>query len=287
MKLIEILKLSTEYLKNKSIESPRLTAELMLCKILDCDRLSLYINFDKPLNDEEIEMMRSFLKRRVKNEPLQYILGREEFFGLNFLVNKNVLIPRPETEFLVQAVINEYKNKNAEILEVGTGSGNIAISVAKNLPESKIYSIDISEEAIEVAKENAKNNDVNNVFFSNNDIFNYNDIRKYDAIISNPPYIHKSEIPKLQPEITNYEPHIALFVDDEMHFFKQIIEVGEKLLKEQGKIFFECGQGQADRIETLFLNKGFKIKYIIKDLQNIERIIIGEKTSESCNTESF
>jgi len=161
--VLESITLSTEYLKNKGIESPRINAELLLANILNCKRLNLYLLFDRPLTDEETAKYRELLKRRSKFEPLQYIIGNVEFYGLDFYVNPSVLIPRPETELLVEAIIDIYKDYDpVNILDVGTGSGNIAVALAKNIINSYITAIDISEDALKTAKGNAVLNSVDN-----------------------------------------------------------------------------------------------------------------------------
>lgn len=278
MKLLEILKLSTKYLEKKGIESARLNSELMLCKILKSDRVNLYVNYEKPLSLIEIETMREYLKRRVLREPLQYILEEQKFYGLYLKLNKKILIPRPETELLVDEVINIYKNQKIKIFEIGTGSGNIAISLGKSLDQSSVISIDINPEAITLAKLNSDINNVKNVDFKELDLFKLTDeFGIFDVIVSNPPYILESEKINLQKEISDYEPPEALFVKDEMLFFKKIIELGIKILNPCGKIFFECGYGQADKIKKIFIEYGFRNVIFIKDFQNIDRIIIGEK----------
>ena len=151
--VLEVIKLSTEYLQNKGVESPRANAEILLADILNCKRLDLYLSFDKPLADNEVKNYREAIRKRGLRIPLQYIVGNVEFFGLKFIVNENVLIPRPETELLVEQIINETdKSLNIKILDIGVGSGNISLSLLKNLPNANVVAIDISEKAIEVAK---------------------------------------------------------------------------------------------------------------------------------------
>ncbi len=170
--VLESIKLSTEYLEKKGVESPRINAELLLAHILKCKRLDLYLTFDRPLSEEEITLYRSFLKRRGEFEPLQYIVGSVEFFGLPFFVNSSVLIPRQETEILVEEIIERNKNNpSIKILDIGTGSGNIAISLAKNLPGSTVTASDISEDALKLAAKNSVLNGTDSqVKFIENDI---------------------------------------------------------------------------------------------------------------------
>jgi len=280
--VLESLKLSAEYLEKKGIESPRLNAELLLADILKCKRLDLYLKYDQPLNEDELNKYREYLSRRGKNEPLQYIIGKADFFGLEFKVNPSVLIPRPETEILVDTIINLEKQKNdLIILDIGTGSGNIAISLALNLPQSKIIALDISKEALSVAKENAEiYNASNQIEFVRKNIldeFSLNDLM-FDVIVSNPPYVGIQDYKNLQKEIVEYEPRIAVTDDEDgLKFFRKIIHLSIKHLKHHGKLFFEIGMGQSNVVYDMMKNSGLYDIQIIKDYQNIDRVIYGIK----------
>src|ERR1035437_7005118 len=199
--VLESINLSSEYLKNKGIGSPRINAELLLAHILNCKSLNLYLCFEKPLTEEEIDKYRELLKRRSKFEPLQYIIGKVEFYGIDFKVNPSVLIPRQETEILVETIIGQYdKYDTLRILDIGTGSGNIAVSLAKNLDNSFITALDISEDALKIANENAILNSVNDrIEFIKIDVLNEEFIRnEFDLVVSNPPYISIVEFETLQ-----------------------------------------------------------------------------------------
>lgn len=277
--VLEAIKLSTEYLDKRGIESARLNAEIMLADIMNCKRFDLYLQFDKPLSEQEKNKYRNFLERRGKFEPLQYILGNCEFYGLRFNVNPSVLIPRPETELLVESVIeNVNKNTKIRIVDIGTGSGNIAIALAKNLPEAEIRAIDISNEAIEVAKKNAELNQVQTqINFLNVDINNLeND--NFNVIVSNPPYVSKKDYPNLQKEIMQYEPPIALTDNsDGLEFYRNISNAASKMLVKGGKLFFEIGQGQSKEVKEIMTENKFKNIQIKKDYSQIDRVIFGEK----------
>jgi release factor glutamine methyltransferase len=278
--VLEAINLSSEYLKKKGIESPRFNAEMLLAHILNSKRLNLYLAFDKPLRDEELSGLRELLKRRSRFEPLQYILGSVEFFGLKFKVNSSALIPRPETEILVETIIEFNGNNPAEILDIGTGSGNIAVSLAKNLPQLNVTAVDISKNAINLADENIKLNGVRNVRLIQYDILNPGkDIfkEKFDIIVSNPPYVSSEEFPDLAPELKVYEPKDALTdFSDGLKFYREISRNAKYLLKPEGKIFFEMGKGLHEKIKKILEKNGFKKIQIKKDLQNIERVIFGE-----------
>ena len=278
--VLESLKLSTEYLEKKGIESARLNAELLLAEILNCKRLDLYLKFDQPLRENEVDIYREWISRRGKFEPLQYIIGRVEFYGMQFKVTRDVLIPRSETEILVEEVINFAKDKSGlRILDIGTGSGNIPIALAKHLTNAEITSVDVSANAIEVAKENALLNNVESkVEFILSDI-NYLKIETdlFDIVISNPPYISAEEYPALQKEIVDYEPSIALTdSNDGLNFYRTITEKSKSFLKKEGIIFFEIGKEQFDDVEKILLKNNFLNIKITKDYQQIERVISGE-----------
>jgi release factor glutamine methyltransferase len=279
--ILEAINLSADYLSKKGIEDPKVNAEILLCKVLDCKKINLYLNFDRPLADEELASYRTLLKRRGEREPLQYITGSVEFYGLRFKVNPTVLIPRPETELLVEAVINNYSGKQVSIIDIGTGSGNIAISIAFHLKEADITTVDSSIESIETAKLNEKLNLAKSMIrYINADVFSKSPEmmdNKYDVIVSNPPYISRQDFINLEPELRIYEPGIALTDNsDGFSFYKRILELSSDLLKEKGKIYFELGQGQAETVRNL-MEVQFNNISIIKDYQRIDRVICGEK----------
>ena len=276
--VLESIKLSTEFLEKKGIESPRLNAEILLSEILNCKRLDLYLKFDQPLKELEISKYREWIKRRGLYEPIQYIIGKIEFFGLQFRVNSSVLIPRPETEILVEEVIKYSKSKNGlKILDIGTGSGIIAIAIAKQLEDSQITAIDISQEAINLAMENAVTNEViSKLKFLMSDIKDFENNEKFDVVVSNPPYISKEDFPSLQNEIKDYEPRIALTdSNDGLDFYKIISKRSKSLLKKDGRIYFEVGKGQADNVERILIENDFICIRSINDYQQIERVVTG------------
>jgi len=279
--VLELLNLTTDFFTQKGIESARLNAELLLAEILNCKRLELYLSFDKPVKDEEVNQYRTFVKRRGNREPLQYILGYVEFYGLTFSVNKSVLIPRQETEILIETILNQ-SDKNAElrILDIGTGSGNIPVSLAHHLPNAKIVAVDKSSEALSVAENNAAKNHVSEkITFLQINILNSPMPQEvtYDVIVSNPPYVSQTEFTTLQKEIVEYEPDFAVTdFNDGLTFYRKILELAKKHLNENGKIYFEVGAGQADKVKSLFDLFGFSSIKIWKDYSNIARVVQGE-----------
>lgn len=279
--VLEALNLSTDYLSKKNIESARLNAELMLAHILKCKRLELYLMFDRPLDDNELHQYRTFLSRRARREPLQYILGEVEFFNIRLKVNRSVLIPRPETELLVEKIIDDFKEKtDIRFLDIGVGSGNISIALLKNISQAKAIAIDISEEALALAKENSEMNEVQDrIDLIKFDILNENieTLGKFDLIVSNPPYVSAMDFETLEPELKVYEPTIALTdMYNGFTFYKKIIQISSSLLNSKGKIYFEIGKDQSDEIKNMMVEKGFDNIKLIKDYQDIYRMISGE-----------
>ncbi len=281
--VLNAIQLSTEYLNNKGVDSSRLNAELLLAHILNCKRMDLYLRFDQPLKENEVSKYREVISRRGKREPLQYITGEVEFYGLIFKVNPSVLIPRQETEILIDTVINEVdKGRKLQLLDIGTGSGNITISLLKHLQNSNFTSIDKSEEAIESAKNNAiLNGFEKQINFITEDINQYelNGTDKFDIIVSNPPYIKLHEYSTLEKELLNYEPKEALTDGvDGLSFYKVISSKSNKLLKNGGKIFFEVGKDQSIDVKNILESTGFKNINIVKDYLDIDRVVFGELT---------
>jgi release factor glutamine methyltransferase len=278
--VLDSIKLSTDYLEKKGIESPRINAELLLAHILSCKRLDLYLSFDRPLGDDEVLIYRTFLKRRGEYEPLQYIIGSVEFYGLPFKVDPSVLIPRPETEILVEEIINNSKNKNnLKILDIGTGSGNIAVSLAHHIPDAKIIATDISKESLLLASENSSMNKTENqVQFILDDIL-LNELKEneFDLIVSNPPYISKEDFKDLPPELKVYEPKHALTDDaNGLFYYKQIAVKAKILLKKNGSVYFEVGKGQSGEVKKILEENNFSEIMIKNDYLNIERVIRGK-----------
>ncbi len=278
--VLEAIKLSTEYLEKKRVESPRTNAEILLAEILHCNRIELYLSFDKPLSEIEIQTYRESIKKRGMRIPLQYIIGFVDFFGLKIKVDANVLIPRPETELLVEKIVMDYKGKTEiRILDIGSGSGNIALSLKKNILNASVVGVDISDEAIALAKINAELNSLSQVDFKVFDILNDDliELGKFDLIVSNPPYVSEMDFQDLEPELKVYEPRIALTDNsDGISFYRKIISSSKVLLNNSGRLYFEIGKYQFKIISDLMNDEGFINIQIIKDYSGIERIICGD-----------
>lgn len=230
------------------------------------------------LSVEQQQQLQTLMVQLLESKPVQYVLHEAWFCGLKFYVDENVLIPRPETEELVYAVVEQSINKKYSILDIGTGSGCIAISTKKKLPLSNVYALDISNKSIEIAKENARKNDVQINFFQA-DILNFDtniNLPFFDIIVSNPPYIKQSESKTMSQNVLQYEPHLALFVADEdpLLFYKAIADFGLKYLNTcSGKLFFEINEAMGNQVSALLKEKGFSEIVIQKDLQEKERIV--------------
>ncbi len=272
----EILNQSIDQFKKYNIENPQLNAEHIISHVLGINKSDLYLNSRDILDNEKSDLIEQLILKRTKYEPLQYILGETEFYGCKIKVNPDVLIPRPETELLVEKVLQE---DFSSILELGTGSGAIAIALAKQMKNILIEATDISKKALNTARQNAELNNVS-INFIQSDIFE-NIKSKYDIIVSNPPYISKKEYDKLAFEIKDYEPEISLLAKDEgLFYYKKILANAKDCLTDKGKIYFEIAYNQAEKIKEIAKENGFDDINIFKDLNSFDRIMkIGCKLS--------
>lgn len=254
------------------ITSPQVNCNLILTKVLGFNRLDLHLNFNLPVTQSQETEILSLKKQRLSGIPIQYILGESEFYGNHLLVSPAVLIPRPETEYLVQLIVDQHK-ENERILDIGTGSGCIPIALAKNLKNATIEAVDISQDAIDIAKKNGMINNVSIKFYQS-DLFS-NVSGTFDVIVSNPPYIPENEYNELENEIKYHEPTNALLADEEgLFYYRNILEKASSFLNKNGTIFFEIGYSQSEKIEKLARKNGFEQITIIKDLNNFDRYII-------------
>lgn len=268
---------------------------ILLEHYFNIDRVKMALEPDLRLSESELLTLHFAVKELLKSKPVQYIIGETEFCGMRFFVNKNVLIPRPETEGLVnhlaatlspsfrpdierREMVAEKSPANISILDIGTGSGCIAISLAKLIPNSDVTAVDVSEKALEVARKNAETNDVN-VHFVFDDILNPQNPElidnQYNIIVSNPPYVCESEKSEMRANVLDYEPSTALFVSDNdpLIFYRKILEFAQKTLKPSGEIWFEINERFGKGMKNLCLEKGFKNVEIIRDFRGRERIV--------------
>jgi release factor glutamine methyltransferase len=246
-------------------------------KYLNLSRIEIALNPEKEISKENTEKFQAALLRLKNYEPIQYILGETEFFSLPFKVNQHTLIPRPETEELVEWILNnsEFRIQNSEFLDIGTGSGCIAISLAKNLPDSKIFALDISEEALKIACENAELNELIVDFFQADILKTKTLPKQYNVIVSNPPYVRELEKKQMQQNVLKYEPDSALYVKDKdpLLFYRVISQLAKNHLKANGKLFFEINEYLADELTELLKSEGFQNIEIKKDIFGKDRML--------------
>lgn len=279
--LLEILNYSANLLKEKSIRDSRLNAELLMADALKCKRLDLYLDFDKPLQKNETELFKSHLRRRLNNEPVQYITGNTNFYGYDILVDRSVLIPRPDTEVLVENILKDIKESGLQqvnILEVGVGSGCIAIAVCKELEKLNVKyvykGIDVSENAVDLCRKNAEMNSVINLVAEKCDFMGLTELN-YDFVISNPPYIPLDEYNELDAEVKDYEPKLALTDDtDGLTFYKKFISM---FINGNAKYYLEIAYNAKPSLEKILSEHKIEKFRFIKDYNNNYRILILEK----------
>jgi release factor glutamine methyltransferase len=316
--ILKMLQWMSEYFSERSIDSPRLDAELLLAFALGLSRVQLYTQFDRPLNGEELEPLKKLVKRRASREPLAYIRGVREFFSLEFGVSPAVLVPRPETEILVEEAIQILQSKKkltspstgkgkgeggldlqevilplipshqgrgsfegAKILDVGTGSGCIAVALAKHLPDAEVWAVDVSPQALEIASLNAKKYEVDlRIHFLRWDLMkdSWNQRpEKFDLIVSNPPYIPSTEIETLAPEL-KFEPRGALDGGtDGFVFYRALIPWAFDHLQAGASLLLEMGEGQGQRLEEMAVKSGFLEVQILQDLAGHPRVLSAKR----------
>jgi len=243
-------------------------------------RIDLALNTEATFSEDEVLQWNEILEKLKRYIPIQYILGKTHFYGLEFEVNENVLIPRPETEELVDWIIsNNSKSANLKVLDIGTGSGCIAISLAKNLQDAHVSAVDVSEKALATAEKNAQNNQVK-VNFIRKDILKTEDLeQQFDIIVSNPPYVRNLEKEEIKQNVLDHEPHLALFVDDQnaLIFYQKITELAQKNLSKNGQLYFEINQYLGKEMMDLLEQKGFQQMELRKDIYGNNRMVFGRK----------
>ena len=264
-------------LKLSNIDAPVVTAGAILCYVLGCDKSYLYTHDDYLLSKDEYDKYCEALKRRIGGEPLQYITGHQEFMSLNFAVSPSVLIPRQDTEILVEYIMEFVGQKeNVSILDIGTGSGCIAISLAYYIKGSQVFGVDVSKDALEIARKNARSCGFEErITFLESNLFSNVHIKKFDVIVSNPPYIPNRVIDTLDRQVKDFEPKIALDGgEDGLDFYRRITKQSVDFLKPNGLLAFEVGFDQARDVAKI-MESSFKDINIQKDLAGIERVVTG------------
>lgn len=273
----EALRLAKKRLKDANIESWSIDSELLMCRVMGFTRIQLVTRDTQPLTPSELNQLEKLLLQRLTHEPMQYILGRAEFMGMEFAVNENTLIPRPDTEILVEKVIEEINAKKYKtLLDIGTGSGAIGISIGKYCPQVNVVAVDISQKALAVAQNNSINNRVNNITFVQGDLFE-NVTGNFDVIVSNPPYIETHIIDTLESQVKDFEPILALDGGaDGLSFYRRITS-NSSYLNKGGLLAYEIGYNQGVAVKAMLEENAFENVQIIKDLAGLDRVVIGNK----------
>ncbi|WP_069130398.1 peptide chain release factor N(5)-glutamine methyltransferase [Rhodohalobacter halophilus] len=275
--VLSMLEWATDFFEEKGVDNPRLSIEWLLAHILDIRRLDLYLKFDRPLSPDELDRLRPLVKRRAAHEPLQYITGTTDFLNCTIQVSKEVLIPRPETEQLVEMVLNRYDSaEELSVLDIGTGSGCIPVAIKKNRPNWICAGLDISDDALHVAQSNAELNDVDVSFFKGDlnrlESKGKTQEQEWDIIISNPPYITNEEKVELDPQVLNYEPELALFHDKPLEVYQHICKFAAS---QQAVLYLECNDKIAEQIKDVALQFFGKAE-LKKDYDQNNRFVVAE-----------
>jgi len=281
--IVDLINWTTEYFQKRNIPTARLDAELLLGCVLGKERLQLYLDFDKVVQKEHLSQYRELVKKRAEYVPVAYLTNQREFMSLKFYVNENVLIPRPETERLVETVL-DMQSDDCIILEVGVGSGAIAVSLAKNRPNWKIFATDISEEALQVAEENAHQHEVNDqITFLHGDLFEplSGKSEKFDWIVSNPPYIPSDRIPTLASDIKDYEPWLAINGGaDGLDITRRLIAAAPDFLTVMGKLALEMDDTHSEAVKKLISeNTEYADCEVIKDYADVDRVVVAQRNA--------
>ncbi len=276
-RIIDIINWGKSFFSKRNFENPKAEIEWLLCSLFKCNRLDIYMRFEEPLDKAQLIQLRLWVKRRSLNEPLQYITETCEFYGRQFLLSPKVLIPRPETERMIDVTLNLIKKKsNLSILDIGTGSGCIAVTMGLENPSSNVLGIDCCHQAKEVAEKNRVQLQAENVKFFQMDILKTYPKNSFDYVLSNPPYIAKNEFPLLMKDVKDFEPKIALTdFDDGLKFYNRYAEIGHELLKKEGVLILEVGlANHPKRVQSIFENAGYKNLTIFDDYNGDPRIMV-------------
>ncbi len=275
--VLDIINWGENYFEKRGIDSPRLNIELLLCDLLNFSRLQLYLNYDKPLLETELKKLKEYIKRRTHYEPIQYITGYAYFRDLKFKVTPATLIPRPETEILVDLVI-KYSDKfgsNPKILDIGTGSGCIAIALARAIPQAEILAIDHNSDALAIAGINSNEYHCKNICFRKMNILNEIPNDRFDIIVSNPPYLSLTDFSEAQPEIKYYERKDSLTDGyDGLTFYRRFAQIYPQLLSVNACFFLEIGYNQQSSIQKLFNSQQYELLFF-RDFNDIIRYVVG------------
>ena len=276
-RVIDLINWAESYFKEKGFENPRSEIEWLLRAVLKCNRMDVYLRFEEPLSQSQLATLRSWVKRRLEREPLQYITGFCDFYGREFSVNEHVLIPRPETERLIDTALEKVKGLDSpSILDIGAGSGCIATTLGLEIPGSTILGIDVSEDAIGIANKNKEKLEAENVSFQKMNILEQRPEGEFDVLVSNPPYIPKGEMDGLMKDVKDFEPTVALTDQkDGLIFYKRFAEVGKEVVKSGGWIILEVGlEDHPSAVKKIFSKSRFPDTELIKDYNGDYRVLV-------------
>ena len=283
MTVLEVIQRSADFLGRKGVDSPRLQIEMLLAHVLQMPRMKLYLNFERALTGAELETLRNLVRRRAEREPLQHIVGTTSFCGLEMAVNRDVLIPRPETELLAEQAwqfLASLGERPSTALDFGTGSGCLAIAIAAKCPQAGVHAVDVSEAALKVARQNAARHGVTEriKFYSGDGFGALPDELQFDLLVSNPPYIPSGEISSLQIEVRDYDPVLALDGGaDGLDFYRRLAAEGGARLKAGGRMMLELGDGQGAAVSGFLTQHGWTVDRLEKDYSGRERILIARR----------
>lgn len=275
-----LVKWATDDFRTRGIENPRLDAELIVAHVLGIDRTRVIIESLRPLEGAELVQLRDLVKRRRSREPIAYLRGTREFYGLSFKVDPRVLIPRPDTEALVETALTRSANVSLSmrLLDLCTGSGCVAIAIARQRPTGKVTATDISPDALSVARENAYRLGAYNVAFAEGDLFAAAPKHRFDVITANPPYIASDEIPTLMADVRDFEPRLALDGGaDGLDFVRRILDAAPDYLEKEGVLAMEIGAGEAPATVALFEERRYRDVEVTRDYGKIERVVSGKR----------
>jgi release factor glutamine methyltransferase len=280
MRILDVINKTTPFFEKRGVESPRLTIELLLAHVLGKKRLELYLEFEREVDNTQLESLRELVRRRADGEPIQYITGEAEFHGLKFLVDRRVLIPRPETELLVETVLQDPPGAAGAapvLVDLCTGSGCIAVTLATRCAGAIVYALDVSEDALAVARMNAERHGVEkNIRFFRGDLLQaLPENARADAIVSNPPYVATGDLAALPKEVRDFEPWLALDAGkDGLDVYGRIAAQAAGRLTSSGRLYLELGAGQRAAVEDILGAHGFNMDRVVRDLQGHDRVLV-------------